>query len=43
MEVPKDLDLDARHNFACREFERVNSPSYLNELIGTIGADPAAG
>jgi hypothetical protein len=42
MEVPKDLDLEERVRAAAREWERVNSPSYLNELVGTIGADPAA-
>ena len=26
--------------FACRQLERVSAPSYLEELRGTIGADP---
>ena len=34
------LDLDTRLCEARAQLERVQSPAYLGELIGTIGADP---
>jgi hypothetical protein len=34
------LDLDARLEAAQRQLDRVSAPTYLNELLGTIGADP---
>jgi hypothetical protein len=40
MEISPELELDGRMNTALRQLERVSSPSYLQELVGTIGADP---
>jgi len=37
------IDLDERLNLARRELARVSSPSYFEELRGTIGADPFHG
>jgi hypothetical protein len=37
------IDLENRMNLARRELARVSSPSYLQELRGTIGADPFHG
>jgi hypothetical protein len=34
------IDLDRRFDLVRRELARVNNPSYLQELRGTIGADP---
>jgi phosphoenolpyruvate carboxykinase (diphosphate) len=34
-----DLDLEGRLGFACAQLARVSSPAYLDELVGTIGAD----
>jgi phosphoenolpyruvate carboxykinase (diphosphate) len=36
-----DVDLSARRRHAAAELERVSSPSYLESLIGTLGADPS--
>ena len=40
MEIPDDLDLEARLAAAREAVEQVGSPAYLEGLIGTIGADP---
>jgi hypothetical protein len=40
IEVPPGFELERRVRIALRECERVSSPAYLNELVGTIGADP---
>jgi phosphoenolpyruvate carboxykinase (diphosphate) len=37
---PGQVDLDARLEEAQRQIARVSAPSYLNELVGTLGADP---
>ena len=39
----RHVDLDARLAMADRQLERVSSPAYLQELVGTIGADPFHG
>lgn len=43
LEIPPQLDLEARLRVAQDTLARVNSPAYLNELTGTIGADPLFG
>jgi hypothetical protein len=35
-----DIDLDTRLALARAQLARVSSPTYLDELVGTIGADP---
>jgi phosphoenolpyruvate carboxykinase (diphosphate) len=35
-----DIDFDTRSAVARAQLARVSSPSYLDELVGTIGADP---
>jgi hypothetical protein len=40
IEVPPQLDLEARTVAAKERLARVASPNYVNELTGTIGADP---
>jgi hypothetical protein len=37
------FDLEARIALAAREIDRLGSPEYLEELTGTIGADPLRG
>jgi hypothetical protein len=37
------VDLDARQALACAQLQRVGNPGYLDELRGTIGADPLHG
>jgi hypothetical protein len=37
------IDIDARLDEAQAHLDRVSAPSYLNELVGTIGADPLHG
>ena len=39
MEIPAELDLDARLEAARRGVQAAASPDYLNRLVGTIGAD----
>jgi phosphoenolpyruvate carboxykinase (diphosphate) len=34
------VDVEARLAMAQRELERVSSPAYVGELVGTLGADP---
>jgi len=34
------LDIPARLNVAIQKLEMVSNPDYLNELVGTLGADP---
>ncbi len=41
--APPGLDVEARLGAAQEQFARVGSPAYLDELRGTIGADPLAG
>ncbi len=36
----RGLDFEKRLSKARKELARVSSPAYLDELIGTIGADP---
>jgi phosphoenolpyruvate carboxykinase (diphosphate) len=43
METPGRADFEARLAAARRELDRVTSANYLTQLVGTIGADPAAG
>jgi phosphoenolpyruvate carboxykinase (diphosphate) len=38
-----DIDFDNRHSLARDQLARVTSPAYLEELVGTIGADPFHG
>jgi hypothetical protein len=40
LEIPPQLDLEARLAAAKERLARVASPNYVNELAGTIGADP---
>jgi len=40
-ESEPDVDLAARRAHAAAELERVSGPSYLESLIGTLGADPS--
>jgi hypothetical protein len=40
---PDDIDLAARAQLAREQLGRVSSAAYLQELIGTIGADPFHG
>ncbi len=35
-----DIDFEDRSSFARAQLARVSSPGYLDELVGTIGADP---
>jgi phosphoenolpyruvate carboxykinase (diphosphate) len=35
-----DIDFETRAALAREQLARVSAPSYLNELVGTIGADP---
>jgi phosphoenolpyruvate carboxykinase (diphosphate) len=44
-EVPPqdDIDFDSRSALASAQLARVSSPAYLDELVGTIGADPFHG
>ena len=35
-----DIDFESRSALARAQFARVSSPTYLDELVGTIGADP---
>ena len=37
------IDLDDRLELARQQLARVTSAAYLEELVGTIGADPALG
>ena len=37
------LDLPTRRAHTATELHRVSSPSYLESLVGTLGADPSAG
>jgi phosphoenolpyruvate carboxykinase (diphosphate) len=39
----EDIDFDNRLALAHAQLARVSSPEYLNELVGTIGADPFHG
>lgn len=39
-QVVEDLDLKASHDYAAEQFKRVESSGYLEELVGTLGADP---
>jgi hypothetical protein len=39
-EVARQLDVAGRLERARQELRRVKSPEYLNQLVGTIGADP---
>jgi hypothetical protein len=39
LEIPRDLDLEARMSAARERLNRVSSPDYLKELVGTIGGD----
>ena len=38
-----DIDFESRYALARAELARVTSPAYLEELVGTIGADPFHG
>jgi len=38
-----DIDFESRSALARAELARVSSPAYLDELVGTIGADPFRG
>ena len=40
METPSDLDFEKRVAAARTEQERVDSPAYLTQLVGTLGANP---
>jgi hypothetical protein len=40
MEIPPQLDLEARLAAAKERLAHVSAPNYVNELTGTIGADP---
>ncbi|HEX8985763.1 MAG TPA: hypothetical protein VF767_10035 [Bryobacteraceae bacterium] len=40
MEAPSDLDFEKRVVAARAEQERVDSPAYLTQLVGTLGANP---
>ena len=37
---PGNLDIEARFKIAKEQLARVSSPGYLEDLKGTIGADP---
>jgi hypothetical protein len=37
---PDEIDFDSRRSLASAQLARVSSPAYLEELRGTIGADP---
>jgi hypothetical protein len=39
-EIPADMDIDHRLAAAREQLARVSAPKYLEELVGTIGADP---
>jgi phosphoenolpyruvate carboxykinase (diphosphate) len=41
--VHKSVDLEYRLDYARRQLARVSAPAYLDELFGTIGADPFHG
>jgi hypothetical protein len=43
LEIPPQLDLEARVAAAKDRLALVGSPEYLSELMGTIGADPLFG
>ncbi|HEY1221544.1 MAG: hypothetical protein ABSE42_17385 [Bryobacteraceae bacterium] len=43
LEIPPQLDLEARVRAARDRLARVGSTDYLNDLTGTIGADPLFG
>jgi phosphoenolpyruvate carboxykinase (diphosphate) len=38
-----DIDFESRYALARAQLARVTSPAYLEELVGTIGADPFQG
>ncbi len=38
-----DIDFESRSALARAQLARVSSPAYLDELVGTIGADPFHG
>jgi hypothetical protein len=38
--IPDALDLEGRRSAARTQLARVSAPAYLEELVGTIGADP---
>ena len=38
-----ELDVDSLLSLARRQLERVGSPAYLEELVGTIGSEPFQG
>ena len=38
-----DIDFESRYALARAQLARVTSPAYLEELVGTIGADPFHG
>jgi hypothetical protein len=40
LEIPPQLDLEARMKVARDTLALVNSPDYVSKLVGTIGADP---
>src|SRR5690606_628943 len=42
-DVVEELELHKRLGYAERQLARVNSPDYLDHLVGTIGADPLRG
>lgn len=42
-DVVEELALQKRLEYTQRQLARVNSPDYLDQLIGTIGADPLRG
>jgi hypothetical protein len=43
MEIPQQLGLDARLSIANKTLAAVSSPEYVQQLGGTIGADPLIG
>jgi hypothetical protein len=43
MEIPQQLGLDARLSIASKTLAAVSSPEYVQQLGGTIGADPLIG
>jgi broad specificity phosphatase PhoE len=39
-EIPAEMEIDSRLAVAREQLARVSAPQYLEELVGTIGADP---
>jgi hypothetical protein len=39
--APAQIDCSRRYAVASRQLKRVKNESYLEELVGTIGADPS--